>query len=228
VPRYGSRAEPQGALKVKRTDGSQLTAVFLRNPNARFTLWYFHGNAEALGDIGDRLRELKDLGFSVFAVEYPGYGTNFESPTEAKVYETIEVGLRYLRDEMQIRLEDVVVYGRSLGGGPAVELASREKVAGLVLESTFSSAYRVMTRWPILPGDKFCSLRKMPKVTCPVLIIHGRSDGVISFRHGKLLYEAAPTENKQHLWVDFAGHNDLLQTAGDSYRRAITDFAAKL
>jgi fermentation-respiration switch protein FrsA (DUF1100 family) len=129
---------------------------------------------------------------------------------------------------LKVRPEDIVVYGRSVGGGPAVELASQQNVAGLVLESTFMSAYRVMTRWRILPGDKFDNIEKMVGVSCPVLIIHGQNDGVIPLRHGKLLYEAVPSRNKQHLWVKFAGHNDLRQWAGESYRQAIINFPAKL
>jgi fermentation-respiration switch protein FrsA (DUF1100 family) len=224
APRFGARTAPDEVRQVGLADGSRLDAVFLPNPDARFTLWYFHGNAESLADIGPRLHELRDLGFSVFAVEYPGYGRSFERPTESRIYESLEAGIGYLGTELNIRPENLVIYGRSVGGGPAVELASREDVAGLILESTFVSAYRVMTRWPILLGDKFNNLRKLPRVSCPLLVIHGRSDRLIPFSHSELLYEKAPTRQKQHLWVKFAGHNDLRRWAGESYRRAILDF----
>jgi fermentation-respiration switch protein FrsA (DUF1100 family) len=226
-PRYASRAEPEGALQIKLNDGSRLSAVFLPNSNAKLTLWHFHGNAEALGDIHPRLQELRDFGFSVFALEYPGYGTSEGRPTEAQIYSSLPAGLKYLKDELKISPENVVIHGRSLGGGPAVEIASRENVAGLILESTFMSAYRVMTRWPLFLADKFNNGKKLSRVRCPVLVIHGRHDGTIPFHHGEALYAAVPSKLKQHLWVN-SGHNDLRRWAGESYRQAIVEFAGKL
>ena len=101
-------------------------------------------------------------------------------------------------------------------------------MAGLILESAFTSAYRVMTRWPLFPGDKFNNVKKLVRISCPVLVIHGRVDRVVPFHHGQRLYDAAPSEIKQHLWVDSAGHNDLQQRAGDSYRTAIVEFMKEL
>ena len=227
-PDYASRAEPEGAVHLSLDDGSRLSAVFLANPKARFTIWHFHGNAEALADIMPRLEELREFGFNVFALEYPGYGTSPGRPTEARIYASLDVGLRYLQDERKITPAQLIVHGRSLGGGPAVEVARRKKVAGLILESTFTSAYRVVTRWPLLPGDKFKNLKKLSAVSSPVLVIHGRRDRTIPFHHGESLYSAARAKVKQHLWVDHAGHNDLRRWAGDSYRSAIVEFANKL
>ncbi|HTO03596.1 MAG TPA: alpha/beta hydrolase [Opitutus sp.] len=213
---------------MKLPDGTKLSLLYLPNPHARFTLWHFHGNAEALDDILPRLNELREFGFSVFALEYPGYGTSEGTPTEAEIYRSLDAGLKYLHERLKVRPEDLVVHGRSLGGGPAVELASRENVAGLILESAFVSAYRVMTRWSLLPGDKFNNLSKMPRVSCPVLVIHGREDRVVPFRHGQRLFASAPSKMKRHLWVDFADHNDLQSLAGELYRNAIVEFAKKL
>ena len=227
-PGYGSRSEAAGADHLKLPDGTQLSVLYLPNANARFTLWHFHGNAEALHDILPRLNELKEFGFSVFALEYPGYGTSGGRPNEAEIYRSLDAGLKYLHEQLNVQPEELVIHGRSLGGGPAAELASREKVAGLILESTFTSAYRVMTRWPLLPGDKFNNLKKMARITCPVLVIHGREDRVVPFHHGQLLYAAAPSGLKRHLWIDSAGHNDLQQGAGDLYRVTIVDFAKEL
>ncbi|HET7535955.1 MAG TPA: alpha/beta hydrolase, partial [Candidatus Didemnitutus sp.] len=121
----------------------------------------------------------------------------------------------------------VILYGRSLGGGPATDLAAKEPVAGLVLESAFTSVFRVMTRWPLLPGDQFCNAKKLPSVKCPVLVMHGRLDEVIPFHHGETLLAAAPGK-KSHLWVDGAGHNNLLAIAGDAYWQALLPFCAGL
>jgi hypothetical protein len=226
-PEYGSRAAPPGGFFIRQTDGTKLSAVYLPKPGARFTLWYFHGNAEDLGDIAPRLQALHKLGFAVFAVDYPGYGLSGGKTNEAGIYASTQAALGHLRDRLKITPPQLVLYGRSLGAGPAIELARREPVAGLVVESAFMSVYRVMTHWPLLPGDKFENLRKLPAVHCPVLVIHGRDDQVVPFMHGEALL-AAVTGRRRHLWVDFAGHNDLLQSAGENYWRTLRDFAREL
>ena len=228
LPQYASRAEPDGSFKIVSKAGLQLSAVHLPNPAAKLTLWYFHGNAESLTDILPRLRELHDFGFAVFAVEYPGYGTSDGTATEPQVYASIDAGLEVLRTKLGVAPTKILAYGRSLGSGPAVELASKQPVAGLILESGFMSAYRVMTRWPILVGDRFANLRKMPRVTCPVLVIHGRDDRTIPWHHGEALYRAAPNPKKMNYWIEFGGHNDLPQWMGGHYRDKVSEFVRSL
>src|SRR5690606_40899853 len=121
----------------------------------------------------------------------------------------------------------IIAWGRSIGGGPATALAAREPLAGLVLESTFISAFRVVTRWPMLPRDRFRNLALLRAVRCPVLVIHGRRDAIVPFYHGRALYRAAP-EPKRYLWVDGAGHNDVWHVAGEGYARAVRAFLALL
>lgn len=226
-PGYGSRRAPAGAVSLKTNTGHDVSVLFLPNPAARFTLWYFHGNAEDLGDVEARLRTLRDAGFAVFACEYPGYGVSGGAPSERSVNEAARVALGYLRQQCGVPVERILVYGSSLGGGPAVELASREPVAGLVLQSAFTSAYRVMTRWPLLPFDRFENLRKLPEVRCPVLIIHGEADEVVPVHHGEALFAAA-REPKRFFRVKSAGHNDLLGAAGNDYWQALREFSSRL
>lgn len=225
VPDYGSRVEPPGAFRIRVDETIWVSAVYLPNPAARFTLWYFHGNAEALGDLEPRLTQLRDSGFAVLAVEYPGYGVSPGTPREDTIYAANRAALQHVRDELRIPLDRVLLYGRSVGGGPAVELAANESFAGLVLESAFVSAFRVLTRWPLLPGDKFKNLKKLPRVRCPVLVMHGRHDRVIPFWHGERLH-AAVRGPRQKFWVDGAGHNDLLEVADETYWAALSDFVA--
>jgi len=222
-PQFGSGQEPPGAVRIKVGD-AEVSAVFLSNPEARHTLWYFHGNAEDLGDVAHRLRALRELGFSVFACEYPGYGINRQRPSEAAIYEANAAALAWLERSHGITADRLLLYGRSVGAGPAVELATRAPVAGLVLESAFTSAYRVMTRWRLLPFDRFTNLEKMPRVKCPVLLIHGRRDGIVGFHHAEALFAAA-LGRRQKLWVENAGHNDVGFVAGDALTRALVGFA---
>jgi hypothetical protein len=104
-----------------------------------------------------------------------------------------------------------------------VDLASREPVAGLILESTFTSTFRVAFPIPILPFDRFNNLSKIHRVRCPVLLMHGTQDEVIPFAHSQTLYRQI-TAPKQLLTVEGAGHNNLMEVAGMQYSQALQDF----
>lgn len=226
-PEYGSRSKLDGWINIKTPSGGILCAVYLPNSASKYTLWYFHGNAEDLGDLGPRLQAFHQKGYAVFAVEYPGYGLNPGIPTEAGIYDATHAGFQYLTEELGVSPEKIIAYGRSLGGGPAIELAANEPIGGLVLESTFTSAFRVVTKVRILPFDKFDNLSKMPDVRCPILVMHGQDDRVVPFSHGKALYATAP-DPKHHLWVKFGGHNDLVDWAGPDYWKSFEAFMRDL
>ena len=226
-PSYASRREVAGTFRIPAGNGDTLAALYLPNPAAKHTIWYFHGNGQALGDVAPLLWEFHRRGYAVFAFDYPGYGVSSGQPSEKSLNAATQAAARYLRENLRVPLGQVILYGRSLGGGPSVEVATRERVAGLVLESTFLSVYRVKTRWRLLPFDQFENLRKLPRVASPVLVIHGRQDEVVSFPHGEALFAAA-REPKQYYWVDDAGHNDLIGAAGDRYWQALRDFSQSL
>jgi len=226
-PDYASRRAPANHIRIPLPDGGEVAAVYLPNPAAKHTLWFFHGNAEDLGTLEPFLRQLHARGFAVFAYDYPGYGVSSGQPNEKSIYATNAAASRYLQDTLRVPLSRVILVGRSLGGGPATDLAAREQVAGLVLQSTFMSVYRVMTRVRLLPFDQFENLRKLPRVKCPVLVMHGTADEVIPFAHGEKLFAAAP-EPKAKLWIDGAHHNDFVELAGERYWSALRDFEATL
>ncbi|MFI5336943.1 MAG: alpha/beta hydrolase [Opitutales bacterium] len=227
LPDYAPRQAPQGMIRIPLPDGGSLAALYLPNPAARHTLWFFHGNAEDLGTLEPYLHELHARGYAVFAVDYPGYGLSTGKPSEKSIQASAAVAARYLQDTLHVPLPRVILYGRSLGGGPATELAVHEPVAGLVLQSAFMSVYRVLTRWRLLPFDQFENLRKLPRVACPVLVMQGTADEVIPFAHGLALYAAAPGR-KSHLWIEGAHHNDFIDAAGEHYWQALHDFAQSL
>jgi fermentation-respiration switch protein FrsA (DUF1100 family) len=224
-PDYGASVPPAEAQRLRGPDGRETIVVYLPQPGAEFTLWFFHGNAVALADAMPKLRAFREAGFSVFAVEYPGYGGAPGAPSEAEIYATARAARRYLRDELKVPAERTLLAGQSLGGGPAVQLATEERVGGLLLFSSFLSVYRVLVPWPRFPFDPFDNGKKLPDVKCPVLVVHGEADHVIPFRHGRMLFALAP-EPKRALWVANAGHNDLPALAGKSYWEAISAFRA--
>jgi fermentation-respiration switch protein FrsA (DUF1100 family) len=225
-PQPSSYTSLPGLLRIP-VDGDAIAAVWMPNPAARWTFLYSHGNAEDLGDDLPILRELHDAGFSVFAYDYRGYGLSTGRASERTAKRDIAAAYAYLTGTLGVPPGRVIVHGRSLGGGPATELASREPVAGLVLESTFTSALGV-SRWGrAFPYDWFRSLRRLKHVRAPVLVIHGTADEVIPIANGRALFRAAP-EPKQSLWVEGAGHNDLADVAGERYLAALRRFAGSL
>jgi fermentation-respiration switch protein FrsA (DUF1100 family) len=223
-PEMTSPRAPVGMTKIRGPDGRNIAVLHLPNPAARFTVWFFHGNAEALGDLEPWLREVHAAGFAVVAWDYPGYGLSEGRPSEAGVYAAARAVRDYLRNELRVPAAQTLLYGRSLGSGPAVQMAIEERVGGLVVQSGFMSAFRVLTRWPLLPFDQFGNLAKLPRVTCPVLVMHGEQDEVIAVAHGEALFAAAPGP-KQHLWVAGAHHNDFTEVAGDKLWAALREFS---
>lgn len=207
--------------------GQRITAVYLPNPDAKYTLLFSHGNAEDLGDALSFLVMFRQAGFSVFAYDYRGYGTSTGRPSEKGVYEDTASAYRYLTETLHVSPDRVIAIGRSVGSAPAIHLAATNKVAGLIAEAPFTTAFRVLTRVPLLPWDKFNNLRDIKKVRAPVLIIHGRSDEVIPFWHGERVFGAA-NEPKQFVVVDGAHHNDVIFIAGKQYFDSLRRFAASL
>ena len=211
-------------LKITSLGGAKVSATYLPNPKATFTILFSHGNAEDIGYDAPLLEQIRDAGFSVFAYDYQGYGTSEGKPTEQHAYDDEDAAYNYLLQTMHIQPNRIIAFGRSVGTGPATDLASRRPVAGLILQSPFTSAFRVMTRVSILPFDRFNNLRKITGVRCPVLIIHGTADTVINISHGRALFDVA-NEPKQSLWVEGANHNDLEMVAGSRYADSMAAFA---
>lgn len=213
-------------VHIPTDDGARIAALHLPHPTGRLTLIYSHGNAEDLGHLAGIVEAIRDsAGVSVLAFDYRGYGLSTGGPpTAAEATRDLEAVYRWATRELRVPPERIVLHGRSVGTGPAVELAAREPVAGLIVESGFVSAFRVMTRVRLLPFDRFPNLRHMRDVRAPVLVVHGTDDEVIPFSHGRRLYEAAP-EPKRRLWVEGAGHNDLVHVAGGDYWAALREFA---
>lgn len=213
---------------VRTEDGAQIAVLHLPNPGARFTLLFSHGNAEDLGYLAPFLSELHAAGFAVLAYDYRGYGlSSGPFPSERGAYSDANAVYRYATQQLGIPPTRLILHGRSVGVGPAMHLAASVEVAGLVIESGFVSAYRVLTHVPLFPYDKFQNLRMLPRLRCPVFVIHGLEDEVIPSWHGKRLFDSA-VEPKSAWWVAGAGHNDLAVVAGDEYLRQLAQFAQRL
>ena len=222
-PQPNSYHDDANIIKLHTRDGATISAVYLPNPAARYTVLFSHGNAEDIGDNREFFRMLHDAGFAVFAYDYEGYGTSTGTPSESAAYADIDAAYDYLTQTLHVPAERILDYGRSVGNGAAIDLASRRRVAGLIVQSGFTSAFRVLTHVRLLPFDKFDNVAKIRRVHCPVLVMHGRADNVIPFWHGERLFAAA-NEPKCSLWIDRASHNDFEMIAGELLWSALKGF----
>jgi len=223
LPPAPSYRDTPDVIRLSTAGGDRIAAVYLPNPGATYTLLLSHGNAEDLGWVLPSLPPMRDLGFGVFAYDYRGYGLSEGRPSEEHVYADIDAAYEYLTRELRVPPERIILYGRSLGAGAAVDLATRRPAGGLILESPFLTAFRVLTRIPLFPFDKFRNVDKIGRVRCPVLVMHGEADEIVSLWHGQRLFEMAPGP-KMFVAIPGAQHNDFMWVAGARYATALRDF----
>jgi uncharacterized protein len=210
-------------------DGVQLHGWLIagRTPT---TLLYSHGNG---GNIGDRVRIarllVEQLGVGVFMYDYRGYGRSAGAPSEAGLVSDA-VGARAALLREGVAAQHVVYFGRSLGTAVTVDLALAHPPRGVVLESPFTSV-RAMAN-ALLPGagylfrTRWDSLAKIGGLKAPLLVIHGESDEVVPFAHGRALFEAAP-EPKTFVALRGSRHYEL-EAAWSEYWSAWRRFLALL
>ncbi|AFY54134.1 Putative lysophospholipase [Rivularia sp. PCC 7116] len=223
LPPPSTYEDTEEIIKLISEDGTKLSAIHLSNPDAKYTILYAHGNGSDLGMIKPRLEQLKDIGFSVLGYDYRGYGTSEGKPSEKNAYKDIDTAYNYLTQELKILPQKIIPFGRSVGGGSAIDLAARKPVAGLITESTFTSIFKVKVPIKILPFDKFPNLEKIKRVKCPVLIMHGKLDEVVPFYHSEQLFEQTPSP-KLSLWIEDAKHNNFPYAAGERYTKILKEF----
>lgn len=222
-------------VRLATADGETLHGWLLpAAAPAAFTLLFFHGNA---GNISHRLQSLAlfhRLRVDVLIIDYRGYGESTGKPSEAGTYLDADAAWRYLTEERGIDPAAIVLFGRSLGGAVAIELAARTPApaAGLIVESTFTSVPDLAAElYPFLPSRRLSRLRyaaaaRIANVRCPVLVLHSRDDEIIPYAHGLALHAAA--REPKTLFAMRGGHNDGFVVSGRPYERALGDFIAGL
>jgi fermentation-respiration switch protein FrsA (DUF1100 family) len=202
------------------------------NPRARVVL-YLHGNSGNVSTAMDSIAPLRELGYSVFMIDYRGYGASGGGfPSEAGVYQDAQSAWDYLVHVRGMNPANLVIYGHSLGGAIAIELALRHpEAAGLVVESSFTSIYDMAmleARYVLLPvnlllNQRFDSIDKVGRLRLPVLYIHGTADEIVPFGMGKALYNATPLA-RGFVVVTAGRHEDNAAVGGAGLRAAIGRF----
>jgi len=184
-------------VRLETSDGVTLVAWWVPAPQGRGALIFSHGNAGNMGDRVGKLRLFHDLGLSVLAFDYRGYGASQGKPSEDGTAHDMDASVAHVRDSRGVPLDRTVFYGESLGGAVVIEAATRFPPAALVAESTFTSA-RAMARrhYPFVPPALvrvgYDSLSRVRRLACPTLFLHGPADTIVPFEMGEALFRAAP------------------------------------
>jgi fermentation-respiration switch protein FrsA (DUF1100 family) len=202
-------------IRFKASDGVELNGwfypAFTNSPRAALVVLLCHGNAGNIGDRLDTIRALLATGASAFVFDYRGYGRSEGRPSEEGTYLDAQAAYRWLRAR-GFAGTHIIAFGESLGGGIAAELAARETVGGLVLQSTFTSIPDVGAElFPWLPVRWLATIRydtcaKLPRLKMPVLVMHSPTDEIIAFHHGKRNFAVA---NEPKLFCELSGFHNV-------------------
>jgi len=219
-------------VSIRTSDGVPLHGWMIPCDGSDVTLLFFHGNAGNIGDRVENLRRLHEIGLQVFILDYRGYGLSEGSPSEQGLYEDAQAAYAHLLSRHDVDPEHIAIFGRSLGGAVAVDLASRVPCRRLILESTFTSSADMAAHiLPILPlgrlvTERFDSASKIDKVRAPLLQFHGTQDEIVPYRLGQKLHVLA-REPKEFVPIPGATHNDTYFVGGRAYFEKIRTFLSE-
>ncbi|MEC8554406.1 MAG: alpha/beta hydrolase [Planctomycetota bacterium] len=215
----------------RSADGTQLHGIFIDHPKPIAVALFMHGNAGNVSHRVDSLRLLNERhGVAALVFDYRGYGKSEGKPDEEGILEDARAARAWLANRVGIAESEIVLMGRSLGGGVAVDLAAKDGARGLVLASTFTSlpaAGKAQLPWvptSLLMTQRLDSLSKIADYTGPLLQSHGDADAVIPYELGKRLFAAANVP-KQFVTIKGGGHN---APQSEEYRCALDRFLAGL
>lgn len=226
-PRATYQLQDADYIRLQSSHGNEIIAKWFPNPNASCTILYSHGNAVDLGGLNAVLEHIAGLGFNILAYDYQGYGQSQGSASEQRTYDDIKAAYQYLTTIKKIPANKIILYGHSIGTGPTIELARQiQPEQGVILQAPFLSAYRVVIQWPILPYDKYKNFEKVSEIHVPILVLHGSLDNVIPIHHGEGIHALA-NHAEEALWIEKAGHNNLIKTAGERFDEKIKQFASQ-
>jgi len=219
-------------VSIQTSDGVTLHGWMVPYDGSDVTLLFFHGNAGNIGDRVENVRLLHEIGLQVFILDYRGYGLSEGSPSEQGLYKDAQAAYTHLLSRDDVNKEHITIFGRSLGGAVAVDLASRVPCRRLILESTFTSAADMAGHiLPILPlsrfvTERFDSASKIEKVRAPLLQFHGTQDEIVPYRLGQKLHALA-REPKEFVPIPGATHNDTYSVGGRAYFEKIRSFLSE-
>lgn len=201
-------------VTVKTEDGLALTGWYKPARVNMPTIIRFHGNASNVRWNMEAMTPYIEQGYGALSAEYRGYSGNPGKPTEQGLYKDAHAYMQWLQSQ-GILTNNIIVYGESVGTGPAVQIAvDYPNLNRLILQTPFTGlADAAKVHYPFLPvglllKDRYENILKIREIKTPLIVVHGTKDAVIPYAQGKALYDAAP-EPKSFITVEGAGHNDL-------------------
>ncbi len=219
---------PYEDVYLSTSDGVRIHGWWVPSEDGAPALIFCHGNAGNISHRLELINILHRLGLNVFIFDYRGFGRSEGRPNEEGTYLDAEAAWRHLREDRGIEPEKIVIFGRSLGGAVAIELAKRREAGALIAESTFTSTVdmgRIV--FPFLPvrlmvTNEYDSISKVGGLALPKLFIHSQDDELVPFEMGKQLYREA-AEPKEFAVIS-GSHNDGYLVSEPDYSKAIADF----
>ena len=190
--------ETQLNHKIEKTfiqSNDKLVSWYFKKNSKFKTILFFHGNAGKLDNRVYKLNELSKLNINYLIIAYRGFSGNTGSPSENGLYEDANSAKVWL-NKNGVKDKDIIIYGEWLGTAVAVDLASRYKFSGIILESPFTSMLELAQKYyPIIPvklilKDRYESKKKLNDIKSPVLVMHGKKDNIVPFYMGQQIYEA--------------------------------------
>ncbi len=218
---------------IETSNGDRVHALYWPARTGDPTILFFHGNAQTVYEWSFIREDFESIQAGLLLIDYPGYGKSTGSPSEASLYSAGLAAWEWLESK-GVLSKDIILFGKSLGGGVAVETALKKSPGGLILESTFRSIPSVAKiLLPMIPADalfkkeRYDSIAKIGEISCPVLVIHGSRDGLIPVEEGEALYQAANPPKEIYI-VPSADHNNVSLVGGKEYGRRINAWIEKI
>ncbi len=208
----------------KAGDGLRLSGWYIPARHSEWTVLFCHGNGGNMMHCLDSINILYNLGLNCFIFDYRGYGDSDGKPSEEGTYLDAEAAYKWLTKEKKISPDNIIIFGRSLGGSIAAQLTGKVKAVSLIIESAFTSYVDIGRKfYPYMPVRWFArfsyrTVDYIRDVHCPVMIIHSRTDETVPFEFGLELYEAA-NEPKEFVEI-FGSHNDGFLVSSELYKSA--------
>jgi len=215
-------------VALQTSDGTRLHGWYLPRADSDRVLLFFHGNAGNISHRGESVAIFHRLGLNVFIIDYRGYGQSEGKPSEAGLYDDARTAWQYLIGTKGFGKKDIIIFGRSLGGVVATNLAAEVQPGALIVESIFSSAKDMASvAFPVISyliplRFQFDSEERIQQVTSPLLVLHSREDDIIPYRLGEKVFQAA---NEPKTFVTMQGdHNSGFLTSQPDYEQALEEF----
>lgn len=219
-------------IHLSSADGVTLHAWFIPNSAPNKVVLFLHGNSGNMSHVIDTVQIVHSFQCSVLLIDYRGYGQSGGVPSEQGTYLDAEAAWLYLTQTRAIPANNIVVFGRSLGGAIATWLVARHSPRALIIESSFTSMLDLAggmypwlpVRW--LSRIRYNSKDNLKSIGCPVLIVHSKDDEMIPFKHGQQLHDAVRGPKD---FLEISGdHKNGHRLSGPTYAQGLGKFLEKI